>query len=123
VTHVTCHDSGVMTLAQSGATFSGSATQAGTCETRGGQVVAAPFPALVNIVDGTINGRSIHFLFGSDDFSFCPYIGTIAVLDGGLAVELRASGRCIAPGHPQNPLPVDPPPVPNKTLTWQARRS
>ena len=122
VTHVTCHDSGMMTLVQNRATFSGSATQAGTCRTRGGQLVAAPFPSLVNIVDGTIDGRSVHFLFGSDDFSSCPYMGMIADVDAGIAVELRASGRCIAPGHPQNPVPVDPPPVPNKTVTWQARR-
>jgi hypothetical protein len=38
ITHFTCHESGTMTLTQSGSSFSGTATQDSECRTRGGQV-------------------------------------------------------------------------------------
>jgi hypothetical protein len=115
ITHLRCESSGTMQLSQTGATFSGSATRtAVTCETGRGHVFAPPvmaFPNSLPVADGVITGRAIHFLIGSVAGLGCPHNGAITSLDSGIATTLRASGRCIIPGHPQSPAPVDPPPL------------
>lgn len=59
ITHFTCHESGTMTLTQSGSSFSGTATQDSECRTRGGQVFSPPvFPPILDVAEGTIEGRS-----------------------------------------------------------------
>jgi hypothetical protein len=114
ITHLRCESSGTMQLSQTGATFSGSATRtAVTCETGQGHVFAPPvmaFPNSLPVADGAITGRAIHFLIGSVAGLGCPHNGAITTLDSGTATTLRATGRCIIPGHPQSPAPVDPPP-------------
>ena len=115
ITHVRCEGSGTMHLVQSGATFSGLATRnPGRCETGGGRVIERPvmtFPNLLPVADGLITGRAVHFLLGSVAGLGCPHNGAIADVDGGTATNLRANGRCIIPGHPQSPAPLDPPPL------------
>ena len=114
ITHLRCESSGTMQLSQTGATFTGSATRtAVTCETGRGHVFEPPamaFPNSLPVADGVITGRAIHFLIGSVAGLGCPHNGAITSLDSGTATTLRASGRCILPGHPQSPAPVDPPP-------------
>jgi hypothetical protein len=105
VTHVTCTDFGAMTLAQTGATFTGTATQTSLCRTRGGQQFS-PFPPELAITDGRIAGRSLHF-----DFGGCAY-HAVAAPAGGVAVRLEGTGIC----------PVDLHPALLKTVTWDAVR-
>lgn len=115
ITHLRCESSGTMQLSQTGASFSGSATRtAVTCETGRGHVfepAVMAFPNSLPVADGVITGRAIHFLIGSVGGLGCPHNGAITRLDGGKATTLTASGRCILPGHPQSPAPVDPPPL------------
>ena len=121
-THVRCNDSGTMTLVQNGATFSGTALQTATCETRGGQVFTPPvFPPVVDIGDGTISGSSLDFLFGTGDVP-CPYHASIAEVQAGVAVRLSGGGKCITPGHPQSPVPFEPPGTASPTVLWEATR-
>src|SRR5262245_23093980 len=124
VTHMRCQDFGVMNISQAGTSFSGTATQTSTCQTRGGQVFSpAVFPSSIQISDGRIDGRSIHLFFGpSPNEVPAPYDGTISEIVGGVATALRGTGRAIPPGHPQSPLFVDPPAPPSKTISWQASR-
>jgi hypothetical protein len=114
ITHLRCESWGTMQLSQTGTTFSGSATRtAVTCETGRGHVFAPPvmaFPNSLPVADGVITGRAIHFLIGSVAGVGCPHNGAITSVDSGTATTLRATGRCILPGHPQSPAPVDPPP-------------
>jgi hypothetical protein len=123
-THIRCQDSGVMTVVQASDSFSGTATQASTCETRGGQVfVPAPFPSSIEIANGRIGGRSIHMLFGPPANEIpAPYVGTISEIVNGVATKMGGTGLAIPPGHPKSPLFVDPPAPPTKTITWQASR-
>jgi hypothetical protein len=121
-THVRCNDSGTMTLVQTGASFTGTALQTATCETQGGQVFTPPvFPPVVDIAEGSIRGRSMHFLFGAGDVP-CPYRAEIADVQAGVAVRLTGGGKCITPGHPQSPLPFDPPGASSPTVIWEATR-
>jgi hypothetical protein len=124
ITHMRCQDSGVMTITQTGASFSGTATQVSTCQTRGGQVFApAVFPPALEIADGHIEGRSVHMLFGPPPTEVpAPYVGSITQIVGGVATEMRGTGLAIVPGHPKSPLFFDPPAPPTKTIDWQARR-
>jgi hypothetical protein len=112
-----------MTLTQSGSSFSGTATQASECRTRGGQVFSPPvFPPILDVAEGTIEGRSVHMLFGAGDIN-CPYHATIS-MEGGQAVSLNGSGRCIEPGHPLSGIPLDPPDQAgaSPTINWEAVR-
>jgi hypothetical protein len=123
ITHFTCHDSGTMTLVQSGSSFSGTATQVSECRTRGGQVFSPPvFPPTLDVAEGTIEGRSLHMLFGAGDIN-CPYHASIS-MEGGQAVRLTGSGRCIEPGHPLSGIPLDPPDQAGEgpTINWEAVR-
>ena len=122
MTMATCHDFGTLVITQSGAAFSGTATQTAVCETRGGQVFVPPvFPPAFEVSDGQFTGRSFRMLFPGGEVP-CPYNGLVAAEAGGVATELRGTGRCLVPGHPQNPLGVPPPGSPTKTVTWQATR-
>ena len=115
ITHLRCEGSGTMQLVQSGSTFNGSFTRtAVTCETGGGLVFVPPptaFPPTLEVADGVITGRGLHFLLGSVAGLGCPHNGAITNVDAGTAMEIRANGRCIIPGHPQSPAPLDPPPA------------
>ena len=114
ITHLRCESTGTMELSQTGPTFSGLATRSTTrCETGGGRVLELPtatFPNTLPVVDGLITGRAVHFLLGAVAGLGCPHNGAIQDVVEGVATELRATGRCIIPGHPQSPVPRDPPP-------------
>jgi hypothetical protein len=127
VTHVRCENSGEMTLIQIGAEFGTApgdpAIQIATCETKGGLVFSPPPMAVAPFLEvvGSIRGKSLDFLFGTD-FP-CPFHGVISEVEGGVATHLKATGRCIVPGHPQSPVPMDPPPAgTSKTTSWEAVR-
>jgi hypothetical protein len=107
VTHATCYDNGTLTLAQSGNTFDGTATQTSTCTTNGGQQYTPPFPPTLDVLDGRIDGSSIDFSFSDG----CPYHGTVS-LEGGIAVQIGGTGKCEIMLHPAL----------LKTVTWQATR-
>jgi hypothetical protein len=115
ITHLRCEGTGTMELSQTGATFSGMATRnAGRCETGGGRVLERPtatFPNTLPVAEGLITGRGVHFLLGAVAGLGCPHNGAIQVVVEGAATELRATGRCIIPGHPQSPVSRDPPPA------------
>jgi hypothetical protein len=115
ITHLRCEAAGTMELSQVGTSFNGSATRyTSRCETGSGRVLELPtstFPNVLPIVDGLITGRAIHFLMGAVAGVGCPHNGAIQDVEEGGATELRASGRCIIPGHPQSPVPRDPPPA------------
>ena len=126
VTTGRCVNAGTMQLVQDGATFEGSATQASTCVTRGGQVFSpAPFTAILDIRAGEIHGRSLQVVFGAGDVP-CLYHATIADVVDGIATRLRGGGRCIPPGHPQSPLSELGLPFPSgpisPTVVWEATR-
>ena len=114
ITHLRCEAAGTMELSQIGARFTGSATRhTSRCETDSGRALELPtstFPNVLPVADGLITGRAIHFLFGAVAGVGCPHNGAIQDIDESGATELRASGRCIIPGHPQSPVPRDPPP-------------
>jgi hypothetical protein len=115
ITHLRCEATGTMAVSQAGTVFNGSATRStGRCETGGGRVLALPtatFPATLPIAEGLIEGRGVHFLLGAVAGLGCPHNGAIQDVVEGVATELRATGRCIIPGHPQSPVPRDPPPA------------
>jgi hypothetical protein len=103
ITHITCQAQGTLSLTQNGSTFSGSSTQSGSCETKGGQPVLAPFPPTLDLIDGQIIGRSYRFTWDAGPFPlgghiFCPNHGAIRVKDGA-ATELRGSGDCLLPNE------------------------
>jgi hypothetical protein len=115
ITHLRCEATGTMELSQTAETFSGVAIRnSGRCETGGGRVLELPtatFPNTSLVVDGLITGRAVHFLLGAVAGLGCPHNGAIQDVVEGTATELRATGRCIIPGHPQSPVPRDPPPA------------
>jgi hypothetical protein len=127
ITRATCEGSGTMTLTQTGATFTGTATQTTHgCETAGGQQFQSPGAAMpIAVADGRISGRAIRFSFSNPTVSPCPHQATISAIQGDTAVALTGTGRCFVPGHPksESPILLDPPPGgTSKTLTWQAVR-
>lgn len=125
ITQLRCESSGTMTLVQIGTAFRGSATQAAVCETGEGHVFVPPpaaVPVSMAVVDGRLIGHAVQFRFVAGDLP-CPYEGIITDADQGMATALRATGRCIIPGHPQSPVPLDPPPAgTSKTTLWTATR-
>ena len=121
-----CVGTGIMELEQTGATFSGTATQTSTCVTRGGQRFSPPvFTPTLDIRDGEIRGLGVQLVFGAGDVP-CLYHATIAEIEDGKAVRLRGGGRCIPPGHPQSPLAALGLPFPSgpvgPTVLWEASR-
>jgi hypothetical protein len=121
-THLSCEFTGTFSVVQSGATFGGTYTEAGRCETPGGQTTRVD--VLGELVGGTVSGRSIHFaLLESGAVPVeCPQQGAIVELEDGVAGRLQGSGRCIEPGHPHAILEVPPPRSgPNRQL-WEAAR-
>jgi hypothetical protein len=123
VTHIRCEGAGTLDLDQSGRSFDGTASGAGsTCRTRGGQVFAAGYPN-VEIVGGTIRGQSMSYTRVEPDGVFCTERGVIAQTDGMVATRLSGTGRCTVPGHPKSPVPLDPPPGgTSKVISWEAWR-
>jgi hypothetical protein len=125
VTRLRCDTSGTLNLTQAGDTFTGTATQQATCETGGGYIFVSPpsaTPPVVDVADGRIAGRSLKFVFSAGPLT-CPFEGVITDLDQSIATDLRATGRCIIPGHPQSPVPAEPPPGgTSKTVSWTATR-
>jgi hypothetical protein len=123
VTVFWCESVGSMTLSQAGSEFTGAAAWASNeCETRGGQVFSAGFPPIT--IDGQISGRSLRFDWIEPGGLVCPQHGRIGDLANGVAGHLSGTGRCIVPGHPLSPVPLDPPPGgTSKTLMWEAVRS
>jgi hypothetical protein len=125
ITQLRCDSSGTMTLAQTGTAFSGSATQAAICETGEGHVFVPPpaaVPPSMAVADGRLTGHALQFRFVAGDLP-CPSEGVITEFDQGMATAFRATGRCIIPGHPQSPVPLDPPPAgTSKTTVWTATR-
>lgn len=115
ITHLRCESSGTMELVQSGTTFSGVATRtAGSCTTGAGLVFVPPptaWSTSLPVAEGLITGRGVHFLLGSVAGLGCPHNGAISNVEAGRATELTANGRCIIPGHPNSPAPLDPPPL------------
>jgi hypothetical protein len=125
ITQLRCESSGTMDLVQNGVAFNGSATQTVSCVTGGGHAFAPPpmaAPPSFEVAGGRVTGNAIHFFFGAGELP-CPYSGVITASDGATATTLNATGRCIVPGHPKSPAPLDPPPAgTSKTVTWTATR-
>ena len=125
VTQLWCQTSGTLTLVQTGSTFTGSGTQSATCETGGGHRFDSPptaTPPTIQVNDGRIRGKALEFTVDSGGMD-CPHKGAITDLDGAVATELRATGRCIVPGHPKSPVPLEPPPAgTSKSISWVATR-
>jgi hypothetical protein len=127
ITRVTCAPSGTMTLIQTGATFTGTATQTThNCETAGGQQFQSSDAAIpIVVAEGRISGRAIRFSWAGPTVNPCPHQATISVIQGDTAVALTGTGHCFVPGHPksESPIVLDPPPAgTSKILTWQAVR-
>jgi hypothetical protein len=122
VTVFRCESVGSMTLIQAGSEFTGTAAWASNaCETKGGQVFSAGFPTIA--IHGQVSGRSLHFDWIEPGGLVCPQHGRINELANGVAGLLSGTGRCIVPGHPLSPVPLDPPPGgTSKTLVWEAAR-
>jgi hypothetical protein len=119
VTHMACSGTGTLELVGDGASFSGTvASGPGECTTRGGQVPASGGASSVVIVDGVVHGHSISFTWLEDGYLPCPYQ---AVVSGDV---MSGTGRCIIPGHPQSPVPANPPPGgTSKTVSFRATRN
>lgn len=96
VTHLECQSSGLLSIAQNGATFSGVASQSSTCTTRDGHTFdpAPIFPAAWTMA-GEIAGRSIDFVVQAGGFP-CSYRGSAQVRSGAVA-SLHANGSCAVP--------------------------
>lgn len=126
ITHVRCESSGTMEITQIGASFSGSLVrEAATCETNGGFDFVPPpdfSPSSLDLVDGSIRGRSIRFTTVGGPL-FSPYHGVLSAIESGVATAMKATARTIVPGHPKSPVPLDPPPAgTSKTISWEAER-
>jgi hypothetical protein len=110
VTHIECRSSGELTLVQTPAGVTGSATQQSTCVTAGGQAFVPPIFPPAWTMTGQLTGRSFTFVIDTGVFP-CPYRGSVRA-QGGQVVELKATGSCEVPselGH-------------DKILHWRAVR-
>lgn len=123
VTVFRCISSGSMTLVQVGSEFSGTASwTSNDCESLGGQVFSAGFPPIT--IDGRISGRSVQLDWTEAGMLVCPHHATMQDIDDQVAGRLQGTGRCILPGHPRSPVPLDPPPAgTSNTFEWVAVRS
>lgn len=109
-THARCEASGTLGITQSGSEFEGVALRTSdSCETNGGQAFDRG-PTTHFVVDGQIKGNSARFSLESFTVKPCPHNVVIAEVTGGVAQELRGTGRCVFPGHPQSTSPIDAPP-------------
>lgn len=119
-----CEGSGTMTLAQVGASLTGSFEQtAHECVTKGGQVFQDPGAfSPVAITDGELHGRSLSILLDGVLID-CRYHAVAKDVEGNTAVTLDGGGSCIVPGHPKSEIGLDPPPGgTSKTLSFTAVR-
>ena len=114
VMHLTCEAWGSLTVQQSGAVFSGSATQQATCVTGGGQQTpTTPFPASFDI-NGSISGHSLRFTTGDlGPGVVCSYVGSVSVANG-VATSLNTTGGC------DDPFPFHP--SVTKSVSFDATR-
>lgn len=109
-THARCEASGTAAIMQSGSEFAGVAERTSdSCETNGGQTFDRG-PITHFVEDGQIRGNSARFSLESIPVQPCPHNVVIAEVDGSVAQELRGTGRCVFPGHPQSTSPIDAPP-------------
>jgi hypothetical protein len=126
MTHLRCESGGTLEILQDGDGFHGTAYIDGTeCETGGGYHFSRP-AGMATLTDGNIVGRSLDYIWDGDGPGpvFCPTHGVVAGASDGTATSMAGSGRCIVPGHPSSPAPVDPPPGgTSKVLHWEAWRS
>ena len=89
VTHLTCHNSGVAQLVQTGSTLTGTQQAlVSECSTQGGQVLEGLFAGTFQIT-GRINGRSVHL---EDPSANCPASLVISLHDD---TATNMSGRAI----------------------------
>ena len=109
-THARCEASGTLEITQSGSEFEGVALRASdSCETTGGQAFDRG-PTTHFVEDGQIVGQSARFSLESVTVKPCPHNVVIAEVTGSVAQELRGTGHCVFPGHPQSTSPIDAPP-------------
>jgi hypothetical protein len=90
VTYLTCEASGETELVQTGDSFAGTATQAGSCFTDGGQGPFWPpsFTPMLRVTNGVISGKDISFNFGT-----CNYTAKVV----GSGDKLVGEGACPIP--------------------------
>lgn len=61
-------------------------------------------------MDGQVRGHSV-FMQRFGNGVVCNYHAVASEIEGGVASLLDGGGaNCLVPGHPQNPLPFEPPP-------------
>lgn len=111
ITRIECRVSGTAELAQTGTSFSGSATQESDCGLKEGPRFAMPFvfAPVFDISNGELRGRSMRFEVGAT----CVNQGDVTVA-GGTAVAWRVTGEC------EIPVPVKPSVA--RTIRWEAER-
>lgn len=108
VLQMTCDSqTGVLTLTQTGSTFTGTLQHpVSTCTTSGGQAAPPPWPQPYEaILSGRLTGSALHI----DQFDAppapptpCPKNGTIE-MEGGIIVQLNTTGRCDLSSAPFRP--------------------
>ena len=93
ITYLTCTGGGEMKLVQTGGTFEGAATQAGSCVTAGGQGPFWPpsFPPVLAVTNGVISGKDIRWTFDN-----CAYTAKVV----GSGNKLVGQGACGIPLPP-----------------------
>jgi hypothetical protein len=113
VMRIYCESEGLLTISQSGDTFTGTATQSSSCRTQGGQAVGVvPFPPGFEF-SGSISGQSIRINTADLILGIsCDYRGSLQV-DGGLAITLKAAGNC------DSPFPFKPNTDHNTLAAWR----
>jgi hypothetical protein len=106
ITHLTCEGGGEIELVQTGETFAGTATQAGSCMTDGGQGPFWPpsFPPVLEVSNGVISGKYISW-----DFNNCGFTAKVV----GSGDKLKGEGTCDIP-LPSPYFLINP--------TWKAQR-
>jgi hypothetical protein len=105
VTHLTCHNSGVVQFVQTGSTLTG-AQQAlvSECVTQGGQVLEGLFAGTFRIT-GQVNGLSVHL---EDPSANCPASLVISLQDGtATSISGRAICHDLLPGGVLNTVTIE----------------
>ncbi len=115
-TQARCEAAGTLELTQTGREFEGVALRTSdSCETTGGQAFDRG-PTTHFVTGGRIRGRAARFSLESFTVKPCPHNAVILEVSGGVAQELRGTGHCVFPGHPQSESPiVAPPPAGSST--------
>jgi hypothetical protein len=108
VIHLRCASpDGVLTIEQTGATFTGTLTHpTGSCVTKDGVVIPPPWPLPYEAtLSGRVTGRALHI----EQFDAppappvrCPKDGNI-VVGGGQVIGFTTTGRCDLSGAPFRP--------------------